>query len=290
MLKKSVIILVLTSLFFSHYTIAKPKKEDCAGSLIVVSDPADVIEEYGNNVKVYVPLKIQLSNTLFNCADEIWIESLSGNKIKLSGPGGNKTGKLKDEEFKRIKVKKGISKISIDNRINQLWVKITHFTLFPAGSYTGNIKVSVVSKNDIIAEQFVTLQYYSQPIIYMELDSSSQQKVTGSNGDYQIDLGELVNYARFDWGINVLSNTAYDIILDSEYNGLRHDTNHQALIDYNITFDNIQMPSTGQLTQRYNFSTSVENTWFGFTFELGKVELMPAGNYQDNLSFTIYPR
>jgi hypothetical protein len=290
MLQKLVITLVLSSLFFGQYANARDKKGKCEGELLVESDPAEVIEVYGRNVKVYLPLKVQVSNDLLDCADEIWIEPVTGNKIKLAGPGGNKTGKLKDEQFKRIAVKKGIWKTSLNNRNSQLWVKIAHYSLFPAGSYNGKVKVMAVSKNKIVEEQFVNLQYYSEPVISIELDSSSQQKVSGSNGDYQIDLGELVNNARFTWGINVLSNTAYDILLDSEYDGLRHETNRQALIEYTISFDNIEISSSEQLTKHYDFSTSVKNTWFGFTFELGKVELMPAGNYQDNVSFTISPR
>ncbi|MFT4926740.1 MAG: hypothetical protein ACI8WB_002838, partial [Phenylobacterium sp.] len=121
------------------------------------------------------------------------------------------------------------------------------------------------------------------------LDNNSQSKVSGINGDYQIDLGELVNNAQFDWGIKVLSNSAYDIVLDSEYNGLRHESKTDALIDYTISFDNVKIPSSEQLSRSYDFAASVNNTWFGFSFVLGNVEFMPAGNYQDNLSLTIYP-
>ena len=288
MIRQAIILFILSPLFFSQTAAAA--KNSCKGTLIVLSDPADIIEKYGNKVKVYVPVKIEVSNKLYDCAEEIWIEPLNGNKILFSGPTGEKVAKLQDEQFNNISSTKGVRKIPLIERTTQLWAKMTHFSLFPAGFYSTGIKISVVRNDKVIEEQFVSLQYYSQPTISIELDNSSQQKVSGSNGDYQIDLGELVNNAQFSWGINVFSNTAYDIVLDSEYNGLRHDTNKKALIDYTISFDNIKISSSQQLTRRYDFNSGVDNSWFGFSFELGNVELMPAGNYQDNLSFTVYPR
>lgn len=288
MIQQCIMLFVLGVLVFSQ--TAQADKKSCKGSFVVVSDTAEVIEKFAKKVKVYVPVKVQLSNALYDCADEIWIESLNGNKIFFSGPTGEKVGKLQDERFKNIKIRKGVWKTPLKDRTSHLWVKMTHLSLFPAGAYNAKVKVSIVSKNNIIDEQFVSLQYFAQPTISIALDSTSQHKVSGSNGDYQIDLGELVDHARFNWGIYVFSNTAYDIVLDSEYNGLRHETNKQALIDYTISFDNVKIPSSQQLVRRYDFAAGVNNSWYGFSFELGKVELMPAGNYQDNLSFTVYPR
>lgn len=288
MIQHTLILLLVSLLVYSQGV--KAAKNSCNGSVIVVSDPADVIEQSGRKAKVYVPIKVTVSNDVFDCADQIWVDSLDGNKIIFSGPTGDKTAKLQNHRFKNIKAKRGVWKTSLQDRTSQLWVKLTHFSLFPAGTYSARVKVAVVSNNKIIEEQFVSLQYVAQPTISIALDSSSQNKVAGSNGDYQIDLGELVSNTRFDWGINVFSNTAYDIVLDSEYNGLRHDTNTQALIGYTISFDNVKIPSSQQLIRRYDFSSGLNNSWFGFSFELDKVELMPAGNYQDNLSFTVYPR
>ena len=171
-----------------------------------------------------------------------------------------------------------------------LWVKLTHFNLFPAGEYTSAIKVSVVDYwDDPIDEQFLLLDYYSEPKISIELDNNSKGKVYGSDGDYYIDLGELTSNKRFNWGVNVLSNSAYEIVVDSEFDGLRHETNRRALIDYTLGFDNVNISSSEQLRRSYDFSDSVKNTWFGFSFTLGDVELMPAGYYEDNISLTIYP-
>jgi hypothetical protein len=276
-------------LFCAVFSPQQAMAKKCKGTFLAESLSADVIEEYRNRVKVYLPLRVQLSNELFDCADEIWVEAVNSNKMTFWGPGRNKNGKLQDSQFKQISVKKGLWKTGLDGRETQLWIKLTHYSLFPAGTYTGRVKVSVISKNKVVEEQFLDIEYYSEPKISISLDNSSQSKISGNGGDYQIDLGELVSNARFDWGIKVLSNSAYDIVLDSEYNGLRHDVNASALIDYTISFDNVKISSSEQLTRTYDFFSSVNNTWFGFSFELGNVDLMPAGNYQDNLSLTIYP-
>lgn len=259
------------------------------GTLLATSDPADVQEKYTNKVKVYVPIKVQVSNNLLNCADEIHIDAIYANKIKFWGPGLNKKGVLVDNQLKQISSKRGLWKVDLNERVTQLWVRVNHYSLFPAGDYESRVLVSLVADGEVIHEQYLDLLYYSEPKISIELDSSSQGKVSGSNGDYQIDLGELKSHSRFDWGINVLSNSAYDIVLDSEFNGLRHETNSSAIIDYTVEFDNVKIPSSEVLWLRYGFSNSVNNTWFGFGVELGNLDLMPAGSYQDNLSLTIYP-
>lgn len=259
------------------------------GSMLVTSDPADVQEVYGNKVNAYVPIEVQVSNNLLNCADEIWVDAIWSNKIKFWGPGLNKKGKLVDNNYKQISSKRGVWKVPLTERQTQMWVKLTHYSLFPAGYYYGRVLVSLVSDGEVIEEQYLDLTYYSEPKISIELDNSSKGKVKGGNGDYQIDLGELKSHTRFDWGIKVLSNSAYDIVLDSEFNGLRHDINRNSVIDYTIEFDNVKIPSSETLWLNYGFSNGVKNTWFGFSFELGNVDFMPAGNYQDNLSLTIYP-
>ncbi len=287
-LKCAPILLLLVVVMFAQPVQAMGN--NCKGSLLVTSDAADMFEEYKNNVKVFMSLKIQVANSLLNCADEIWIESVDDNKIKFRGPNINKNAKLKNAQFKKIKAKKGIFKIDLDERITQMWMQLTHYTLFPSGDYDSIIKVSIIMDGDVVEEEFLTMEYFSSPKISLSLDNNSQGKVSGSNGEYQIDLGELTTNARFDWGIKVLSNSAYDIVLDSEFNGLRHETNLDAVIAYSISFDNVKIPSTEQLSRSYDFAASVKNTWFGFSFTLGNVELMPAGSYQDNLSLTIYPR
>lgn len=287
-MKQPTVIMLLTALLLLCCP-AQAKKNKCKGSLAVDSIAADTIEEYSNRVKVFIPVKIKVSNSLLKCADEIWIETIDSNNIRFVGPANNKTGKLLDHRFKRIKTTTGIFKTALIDSQTQLWIKLTHYSFFPAGHYNGKIKVSVVSDNTVVDEQLIDMTYYSAPKISISLDNNSRAKVSGNNGNYQIDLGELVNNARFDWGIKVLSNSAYDIVLDSEYNGLRHETNTSALIGYTVGFDGVKIPSSEQLTKRYDFAASVKNTWFGFSFVLGNVDLMPAGNYQDNLSLTIYP-
>lgn len=264
--------------------------DDCrGGSMLATSDPAEVQEQYGQKVNAFVPVKVQVSNNLLDCADEIWIDAIWSNKIMFWGPGLDKKGLLVDSQYKQIKQKRGVWQIPLTERQTQLWVKLNHYSLFPSGFYFGKLRVSLVSDGDVIAEQFLDLTYYSEPKISIELDRTSKGKVKGTNGDYHIDLGELKSNARFDWGIKVLSNSAYDIVLDSEFDGLRHETNRQTKIDYTIEFDNVKIPSSEVLWMRYGFSNGVKNTWFGFSFQLGNVDLMPAGNYQDNLSLTIYP-
>ncbi len=279
-------VVILTALIFAQSVQAMGK---CKGNLIVTSDVADMYEQYKNNVKAFIPLKIQVPNNLYNCADEIWIEAVDTNNIKFKGPNITKTAKLKNAQFKKIKAKNGIFKIDLNDRTTNMWLQLTHYSLFPAGDYTSKLKISIVSFGDVVEEEFLTVEYYSSPKISLSLDSNSQSKVSGNNGEYQIELGELTTNARFDWGIQVLSNSAYDIVLDSEFNGLRHETNLDAIIDYSISFDNVKIPSTDQLSRSYDFAASVKNTWFGFSFTLGNAELMPAGRYQDNLSLTIYP-
>jgi hypothetical protein len=287
-MQKFFLSFILIVLLVSQLGQAKDKK--CSGSLLVTSDDADTYEQYQNNVEVFQSLKVQVSNELLDCADEIWIEAIDSNSIRFAGPNLTKTAKLKNAQFKEIKAKKGIFKIDLDERITQLWLQLTHYSLFPAGDYDSKIKISLISDDDVVEDAFLALNYYSSPKMSLELDSTSQRKISGSNGEYQIDLGQLTTSARFDWGINVLSNGAYDIVLYSEFKGLRHETNLDAIIDYTISFDNVRVLSSEQLTRRYDFAASVKNTWFGFSFVLGNVELMPAGNYQDNLSLTIYPR
>jgi hypothetical protein len=283
--KIALITLLPVAVMFAQPVQAMGK---CKGNLLVTSDVADMYEQYKNNVKAFIPLKIQVPNNLYNCADEIWIEAVETNKIKFKGPI-KKTAKLKNAQFKKIKAKNGIFKIDLDDRITQMWLQLNHYSLFPSGVYESKLKISIVSGGDVIEEEFLTVEYYSSPKISLSLDSTSQSKVSGNNGEYQIDLGELTTNARFDWGIQILSNSAYDIVLDSEFNGLRHETNLDAIIDYSISFDNVKIPSTDQLSRSYDFAASVKNTWFGFSFILGNAELMPAGSYQDNLSLTIYP-
>ncbi len=261
----------------------------CHGNMLVTSDPADVQEQFDKKVSAFVPLKIQVSNNMLDCADEIWIDAIWSNRIMFWGPGIDKKGQLVNSQYKQIKGKRGLWKVDLNERLTQLWVKLTHYSLFPSGYYFGRVRVLLMSNGYVVDEQYVDLTYYSEPKISIELDSASQGKVQGSNGDYQIDLGELKSYSRFDWGIKVLSNSAYDIVLDSEFNGMRHQSNKKALIDYTIEFDNVKIPSSEVLWLRYGFSNGVKNTWFGFSLELGNVEFKPAGHYQDNLSLTIYP-
>ena len=78
-------------------------------------------------------------------------------------------------------------------------------------------------------------------------------------------------------------------MVDSEYGGLRHESNSAATIGYSLTFDNVKISSQQQLVLRYDFLSGVKNTWFGFAVALGNVEMMPAGHYQDNISLTVYP-
>ncbi|KZN29763.1 hypothetical protein [Pseudoalteromonas luteoviolacea] len=287
---KSIIFTLLTLSILLSAPSAFARWNDCDGSMIATSNPSDIIEEHNNRVTVYIPIKIQVSDSLLDCADEIWVEDVYYYSMVFSGPTQDKYAKLYDSQFKKIKVRNGIWRSDLKDRSTQMWVRLRHYSLFPAGAYTGHVIVSVVKNNEIIDEQYLDLTYYSEPQVAISLSNSSKGKVSGSNGNYYIDLGELKSNMRFNWGIKVLSNSSYDIVVDSEYNGLRHETNTQALIDYSIKFDNTQISSSERLYRSYNFYPGVKNKWYGFEFKLGNVELMPAGTYQDNLSLTVYPR
>ena len=261
----------------------------CWGSAVIDSNPADIIETYAKQAKVWLPIEIKVSNRLYWCVDTIEIEAVDSNNLWFSGPADDIKGKLLDDNFKRIKLRRGVWSIPLWDRTTQLWARINHFSLFPAGQYHSRIRISLISDDEVVDEQFLDLTYYSEPKISIELDKESKRKVSGANGSYQIDLGELKSHSRFDWGINILSNSAYDIVVDSEFNGLRHQQNRKAVIEYSLSFDNVNILSSDQLTRRYDFAASVKNTWFGLSFTLPDVEMMPAGYYQDNLSVTVYP-
>ncbi|MEJ6476611.1 hypothetical protein [Pseudoalteromonas piscicida] len=281
------LLLALSCLFSS---MAQAKRNKCNGYLLATSNSAEIIEEYSNNVTVFLPLKVQVSDSLLGCADEIWVEDLYYYSFVFSGPTEDKYARLLDSQFKRIKVKNGIAREPLTNRTTQMWMRLRHYSLFPAGSYYGGVKVSVVRRNKVIAEQYVDMTYYAQPQIAISLDNASKGKVSGEDGHYLIDLGELKSRMRFYWGIKILSNSSYDIVLDSEYNGLRHESNTNAVIDYTISFDNVKISSSERLSRSYYFYPGVRDKWFGFEFQLGNTEMMPAGYYRDNLSLTVYPR
>ncbi|MBQ4864113.1 hypothetical protein J8L98_20700 [Pseudoalteromonas sp. MMG013] len=287
---KFIIFTMLTLNFLLSAQSAFARGNDCDGNMFATSNPSDIIEEYNNRVTVYIPIKIQVSDSLLNCADEIWVEDVYYYSMVFSGPTQDKYAKLYNSQFKKIKVRNGIWRSNLKDRATQMWVRLRHYSLFPAGAYTGHVVVSVVKNNEIIDQQYLDLSYYSEPQVAISLSNSSKGKVSGNNGNYHIDLGELKSNMRFNWGIKILSNSSYDIVVDSEYNGLRHETNKQALIDYSIKFDNSQVSSSERLYRSYNFYPGVKNKWYGFEFKLGNVDLMPAGTYQDNLSLTVYPR
>ncbi|MCF6435446.1 MULTISPECIES: hypothetical protein [Pseudoalteromonas] len=285
---KVYMLLIAALLCASNQALAKHGR--CYGTLWATSDPSEIIEEHSDRVSVYLPLKVQVSDTLLNCADEIWIEDVYYYSLVFTGPTEYKYARLLDSQFNTMWPQSGIWRIPLTSRSSQLWARLQHYSLFPAGSYTGSVKVSIVRRNRVIEEQYLDMAYYSQPQVAVSLDNASKGKVSGSNGHYQINLGELKSDMRFYWGINILSNSSYDIVLDSEYNGLRHETDTQALIDYSITFDNVKISSSERLIRSYNFFPGVRNKWFGFEFILGNTELMPAGYYRDNLSLTVYPK
>ena len=277
--------LLFAAMCLSSFTVSA----HCNGALLLFSDEHEVIEQYSHKVRVYLPLRVKVSNSLLKCADQILIESVDDWQLTFYGPHIRKNGKLLDSQFNRISYRNGYYLADLDERETQFWVRLQHYSFFPAGNYLSRLRVSILAEGYVVREQVIDMSYYSEPKIALELDSNSQGKVTGSGGDYQIDLGELSSNRRFSWGLKVLSNSAYDIVLDSEFNGLRHQSNPNILIDYVISFDNVKMSSSDQLVRRYDFLSGVKNTWFGFAIELSDVELMPAGYYEDNLSLTIYP-
>ena len=262
---------------------------NCNGSLLLFSDENEVIETYENKVRAYLPLRVKVSNSLLNCGDQIIVESVDDWQLRFYGPNLRKNGKLLDSQFNRITRRNGYYLADLDERETQFWVRLQHYSFFPAGSYVSRVRVMILSEGYVVREEIIDMEYYSEPKISIELDSNSQGKVSGSGGDYHIDLGELQTGQQFNWGIKVLSNSAYDIVVDSEFNGLRHESNPNVFIDYSISFDNVKISSSEQLVRRYDYLNGVKNTWFGFAVELGSVELMPAGYYQDNLSLTVYP-
>ncbi|MFC3030994.1 hypothetical protein ACFOEE_00415 [Pseudoalteromonas fenneropenaei] len=280
------LLILCSCVIFASNVLAKP----CSGNLLVTSNPSEIKVENSNRVSVYLPLKIQLPDNLVDCADEVWVEDVNYYSLVFFGPTEDKYAKLLDAQFNTLSAQNGIFSMPIQNRTTQLWVRLRHYSLFPTGNYTGSLKVSVIRKKKIIEEQYLDLTYYSEPQIAISLDNSSQSRVSGSNGLYHIDLGELKSNMRFYWGINILSNSSYDIVLDSEYNGLRHEIDTKTLLDYTIGFDNAKISSSDRLMRSYNFNPGVRSKWYGFEFILGNTELMPAGNYQDNLSLTVYPR
>ncbi|WP_440056766.1 hypothetical protein ACSLBF_17965 (plasmid) [Pseudoalteromonas sp. T1lg65] len=288
MKSKCILLLMLCLLVFSQKGLAK--RGQCSGNMLAVSNSSETIVEHSNQVSVYLPLKIQVSDELLACADEIWVEDVYYYSLVFSGPTGYKYAKLLNSQFQNIEPRSGIWKEPLSNRTTQLWLRLRHYSLFPTGSYIGSIKVSVVRRNKVIQEQYLHVIYQSEPQISVSLDNASQGKVSGSSGQYYINLGELKTDMRFYWGIKILSNSSYDIVVDSEFNGLRHETDSSALIDYTIGFDNVKISSAERLYRSYYFYPGVRNKWFGFEFILGNTELMPAGNYRDNLSLTIYPR
>ncbi|BBN82563.1 hypothetical protein PA25_25480 [Pseudoalteromonas sp. A25] len=283
---KVVLLLVLS------YWIVAPEAQAkrCKGNLVVTSSASEVIEEHGNQVSVYLPLKIQVSDALLGCADEIRIEDVYYYSLVFAGPTEYKYANLLDAQFNNMWSRNGIWRTPLSNHTTQMWIRLKHYSLFPAGAYYGSVKVSIVRRNRVIKEQYLDITYDSQPQVAITLDSASQGKVSGSSGNYQIDLGELRSNMRFYWGIKVLSNSSYDIVLDSEYNGLRHETDSSSLIDYTLGFDNVKISSSERLIRSYNFYPGVRNKWFGFEFILGNTEMMPAGIYRDHLSLTVYPR
>ncbi|KZN44491.1 hypothetical protein [Pseudoalteromonas luteoviolacea] len=286
-------IKVLTLMILSFLMLSAKARADwysCYGNLWVTSNSTDIITEHTNRVTVFLPLKVQVSEQLLNCADEIWVEDVYYYSMVFEGPTQDKYAKLFDAQFKKIKVRNGIWKSPLNERTTQMWVRLRHYSLFPAGAYNGAIRVSIVKNNQIVEEQYFDMTYYSEPQVSISLDNNSQGKIAGSHGQYQINLGELKSNMRFYWGIKILSNSSYDIVLDSEFNGLRHETNTNALINYSVSFDNVKMSSADQIYRSYNFNPGVKNKWYGFEFILGNVELMPAGYYRDNLSLTVYPR
>ncbi|MFT4928786.1 MAG: hypothetical protein ACI8WB_004906, partial [Phenylobacterium sp.] len=116
MIKLPPTIGLLCALLLSTNVMAKK----CEGTLLVESNPAELIEEYANRVRVYLPLKVLLSEELANCADEIEIEAIDGNKIVFAGPNINKNGKLMDNQFNKISVKKGLSVVDVEGRTTQM--------------------------------------------------------------------------------------------------------------------------------------------------------------------------
>ncbi|CAM4091960.1 hypothetical protein [Pseudoalteromonas byunsanensis] len=285
---KIFVLFFVSFLLSSNQALAKHGR--CYGNLLATSDPSEIIEEHSDRVSVFLPLKIQVSDILLDCADEIWVEDTYYYSLVFTGPTEYKYPRLLDSQFNTMWAQNGIWRIPLSGRTTQMWVRLRHYSLFPAGNYTGSVKVSVVRKNRVIQEQYLNMSYYSEPQVAVSLDNASRGKVSGSNGHYQINLGELESNMRFYWGIKILSNSSYDIVLDSEYNGLRHETDTQALIDYSISFDNVKISSSERLIRSYNFFPGVRNKWFGFEFILGNTELMPAGYYRDNLSLTVYPK
>ncbi|WP_462173275.1 hypothetical protein [Pseudoalteromonas xiamenensis] len=283
---RNLVLLVLGYLLLINNAVAKP----CKGNILVSSSSSEVIEEYNNRATVYLPLKIQVPDSLVSCADEIWVEDVYYYSLVFSGPTQDKYGKLLDEQFNTLSPRNGIWSMPLNSRTTQLWIRLRHYSLFPAGNYTGSVKVTLLRKSKVIDEQYLDVTYYSEPQIAISLDNSSQGKVSGSNGLYQIDLGDLKSNMRFYWGIKILSNSSYDVVLDSEFNGLRHESDTQSLIDYTIGFDNVKISSSERLMRSYNFYPGVRNTWYGFEFILGNTEMKPAGIYRDNLSLTVYPR
>lgn len=172
----------------------------------------------------------------------------------------------------------------------RVWAELNTTDALIAGNYTGVISVVATYFGFHISPEVLgTVNLEVPSVLDLSVTSQAGSSISGGNGYYYVELGNLHEGKSSAWNINVYSNVHYQVSVLSENNGLKHQSRN-VTIPYSVTMSGSTFSASTGYSQGFTNYNPLTTSSIPFEVTVGNVDFKPAGRYTDNLVVTVSAR
>lgn len=172
----------------------------------------------------------------------------------------------------------------------KVWAQLQSTEAVIAGEYSGAISVVATYYGYHISPEVLgTIELDVPSVLDVSVPTSGNSTIFGSGSYYYVELGNLHEGKSANWNIDIYSNVHYQVSVQSENLGLKHQ-NSSDRIHYDVIMDGARFSSSSGYARAYTNYNPLSTNTVSFEVEVGSTDLKPAGRYTDNLIVTVSAR
>lgn len=240
---------------------------------------------------VYIPVDVVRNDTRKKCRSTFYLSLHNQNQLVFHSNGNQLNAEVTNHK-KRVK-----NPTMVDGELSWLnskrktlrtqYTKLVVAPYTPPGTYTTTVKVKALMEGVEVHSELVPLTLVVPPMITANISNFDSSIVMGDAGSYQVNFGQLQSGQQTNWTLNVVSNTHFDLTLNSENGGLKHLSSSDKVL-YTIQADSHLFESQqGSFNTRINHINTATAKAISMSLTINNVSLQKAGQYQDVFSVTV---
>lgn len=247
-----------------------------------------------NNRQV-IPINVRFSERTDDCVTHILFYTDNDTSLILRSGSDTVNTNLVDRnrsDFAQYSIGGRIAWVVPVYNVRNLkvWAELNTTDALIAGNYSGVISVVATYYGYHISEEVLgTVNLEVPSVLDISVSSQGGSPISGGNGHYFLELGNLYEGQNAGWSINLYSNIHYQVAVHSENNGLKHESG-SATIPYTVTMDGTSFAASSGLTRGYTNYNPLITSSIPFQIAVGNVDFKPAGRYVDDLIVTVSAR